>query len=665
MTRRIAGWWLMMALLGGVVWKIAAQNTPQVKVTKGFTVPYSDPKDPRKRILFAGDEAIPVMANSGLIRVLGFRITKFVDGDRSKPELIIEAPECIFDRLTYTASSSGPVKAYTANTNYLHEGIGFRWQQSRTNITLVLSNSVHTVLQRTNVGSARPPPTHIYSDRFRFDSVNDEEHETRVARYSERVRVVDELMELSSGSLMADIPTSGTNVNFLIAETNVVVTLRNDGGSATGGRAVYDTRDGRELIELTEHPVWTDGRRTVRAERFVMDRQSNNLLMENHVRIFLPREAGDSGVFNLSGQPVKSVSKSTNSLIEITADRARVTMTTTNKSAHDLVAEPNVVILSPEDNIRGTAGKATFSDATGRLDLTGDPKWTQGLNMVSGDIVSISQSNRSFSAIGRAFVRMDAGGLGGITMPDGKTTAGVAKGAGPTSQVVDIYSDRFDYRTNSADFSGHVSGGLIVGGKTNFSFIAQNISIQLTNNQMVKLTARVLTIDENPATSANTNLLKRQATVALLTIRRSPVTGLMETMAGEGGVFGEQVERGLGTNGPVRQSGQAELVAAQFNARTNMVDGVIAERDVILRRDTMELHSDRSVYVAGISNRLVEMTGNVWGTQSAVRFTNAPALLWELKNRKITSPQGWNILGSDKDLKSGLIPAIRPVQTPP
>ena len=59
MTLRMTGWALVLALLGGAVWKMAAQTPPQVKVTKGFTVPYSDPKDPKKRILFTGDEAIP------------------------------------------------------------------------------------------------------------------------------------------------------------------------------------------------------------------------------------------------------------------------------------------------------------------------------------------------------------------------------------------------------------------------------------------------------------------------------------------------------------------------------------------------------------------------------------------------------------------------------
>src|SRR5204863_10066666 len=120
---------------------------------------------------------------------------------------------------------------------------------------MVLSNNVHTILQRTNAGAVRPPPTHISSDRFRSDSVNDEKHETRVARYSERVRVVDELAELSSDTLIADIPTIGTNVSMIVAESNVVIVVKRDGSKASGDKAVYDTRQGREVLELTGHPV--------------------------------------------------------------------------------------------------------------------------------------------------------------------------------------------------------------------------------------------------------------------------------------------------------------------------------------------------------------------------------------------------------------------------
>ena len=532
-------------------------------------------------------------------------MTKFMDGDPSKPELIIEAPECFFEPRTYLVSSTGPIKAYTADTNYLMEGTGFRWQQTRTNITMILSNKVHTILQRDRSTNARPtsPPTHIYSDHFRFDSVNDGERETRVARYSDRVRVVDALAELSSDILTADIPLIGTNVSMLVAESNVVVVVRKDGSKATGDKAVYDTRQGRELLELTGNPIWTDGVRRVRADRFTMDRLRNELLAEDHVRIRLPLDAATPGVFNLSGQPEKSASKATNSLIEISADLARVTVSTNAQSSRELVAERNVVILSLDDKSRATADKAAFSDATGRLDLTGNPKWTQGSNMISGNVLSVVQSNRSFSAIGQAFVRVQAGALGSLTMVAGKTNAGPQKGSGPTNQIVDIHSDRFDYQTNSAVFSGHVLGGLIVGGQTNFNFTSDNLSLQLTNNQVNRITARSLILDENPATSATTNLLKRQVKVGLLTIRRSPVTGLTETVTAENGVYGEQVERGLGTNAPVHQSGQANLVVAQFNARTNKVDGVIAERNVILRKDAMELHGDRSVYVRRSGSR--------------------------------------------------------------
>src|SRR5882762_10407175 len=111
MTRRMTGWALVILLLAGVVWKMAAQNAPQVKVTKGWILPYTDPEDPRKKILFTGDEANPLTGNRGMIQVRRFRMTKFVDGDETRAELIIEAAECFFEPQTKMVSSTGPIKA--------------------------------------------------------------------------------------------------------------------------------------------------------------------------------------------------------------------------------------------------------------------------------------------------------------------------------------------------------------------------------------------------------------------------------------------------------------------------------------------------------------------------------------------------------------------------
>ena len=93
-------------------------------------------------------------------------------------ELVVEAPQCVYDSEQRLVSSPGPLHLQTADGSFVLEGEGFSWQQA--NAVLFVSNRVHTVVHPELVkrpGAARghqfsrqaiEPPIEIFSDQFDY-----------------------------------------------------------------------------------------------------------------------------------------------------------------------------------------------------------------------------------------------------------------------------------------------------------------------------------------------------------------------------------------------------------------------------------------------------------------------------------------------------------------
>src|SRR6185436_20103150 len=134
--------WIVLA---GLIFGWGARSAPapqNVKVGKGFTFPYREGS--QTKAVFTGLDAKPLPG--GQILVSQFAMKTFRDGDAKQIDLIVEAPECIFDRATFVAASSGRIKVYTANTNLFIEGKGFLYQQ--TNGILIISKDVNTIIAK-------------------------------------------------------------------------------------------------------------------------------------------------------------------------------------------------------------------------------------------------------------------------------------------------------------------------------------------------------------------------------------------------------------------------------------------------------------------------------------------------------------------------------------
>ncbi|HKI70542.1 MAG TPA: hypothetical protein VKA67_13210 [Verrucomicrobiae bacterium] len=120
---------------------------------KDFSMPgdYFDPPHQfQMKSLVQGAEAQPLDSERYLIHQLKLTIFR-PDGER---DVLVRAPECVYDTTRREASSSGHLDVRTADGVFFLEGDGFLWRQ--TNSDLIISNNVHTIIQNLPLKSSAP-----------------------------------------------------------------------------------------------------------------------------------------------------------------------------------------------------------------------------------------------------------------------------------------------------------------------------------------------------------------------------------------------------------------------------------------------------------------------------------------------------------------------------
>ncbi|MGB7769099.1 MAG: hypothetical protein WBN22_09650 [Verrucomicrobiia bacterium] len=109
---------------------------------------YPAPNQQQMRSRLSGAEAQPL--SGGLLAIKQLKLETF--GLNGKPEIIVNAPECVYDQLNGTACSPGWLQVRTGDGKIRVEGEGFLWRQSDSFLTI--SNRVSTVIklgpERTN-----------------------------------------------------------------------------------------------------------------------------------------------------------------------------------------------------------------------------------------------------------------------------------------------------------------------------------------------------------------------------------------------------------------------------------------------------------------------------------------------------------------------------------
>ncbi len=99
----------------------------------------------RLRSLLMGDSMTPVGPGRMLVR--GVRLETYAyDGERRIVDLIVEAPECLFNLRTRIVSSDGPMTAIRASGDLRLVGVGFEWRQKTSR--LYVNSNVRTILNQ-------------------------------------------------------------------------------------------------------------------------------------------------------------------------------------------------------------------------------------------------------------------------------------------------------------------------------------------------------------------------------------------------------------------------------------------------------------------------------------------------------------------------------------
>jgi len=134
-------------LAAGAIWFFAIPNgRPQqngAQHASDFTsVEYFEPPNQQQiKSRLSGAEAQPQAG--GLLVIKQLRLETF--NANGKPEMVVNAPECVYNTFNRTASSPGHLTALTGDGKFRVEGDGFLWRQNDSFLTI--SNHVRTVIE--------------------------------------------------------------------------------------------------------------------------------------------------------------------------------------------------------------------------------------------------------------------------------------------------------------------------------------------------------------------------------------------------------------------------------------------------------------------------------------------------------------------------------------
>jgi hypothetical protein len=104
---------------------------------------FESPHQQQMKSRLSGAEAQPQAG--GLLVIKDFKLETFTMN--GKPELIVSAPECVYDTFNRLANSPGHLQLQAGDGKFHVEGDGFLWRQNDSLLTI--SNNVRTVIANT------------------------------------------------------------------------------------------------------------------------------------------------------------------------------------------------------------------------------------------------------------------------------------------------------------------------------------------------------------------------------------------------------------------------------------------------------------------------------------------------------------------------------------
>lgn len=486
------------------------------KVGSGKGIKFSDyyepPHETQMKWLLEGASAEP-QAGGRIVAVTRAKVQTWRENGAG--EMIVEAPECLYDADRRSVSSTGSLILLTADGAFSLTGEGFAWLQSAS--ILFVSNRVHTVVHpefasagaRTNLSHAPAPAINILSDQFDYAEKSGQ------GIYHGNVRVTGTNLSLTAELLSVLAPRTGNRLQSLVAETNVI--LHYEKSHATGQRAAY-TVDTEQVL-LTGQPTWRVEPQEGSGDELLLDRTNGVFRATGHAWLKLPaRSLGTFAFLPGAASPPPKAPPATNQFLEIRSDayefrtnsamfqdkvevvewrdgqvqgrlncdRLRLAFTGTNE-LQQLVAENHVVaeqgashlncglltlafagtnelqrmvarqsvILEQETN-RFAAGEAVYVATNGIIELKESPTWRSGTRDGKGDRILVDTRRQEMSVQTNALMRVPASEFGRALAPGTNASPRASTGA-QADQLAEITAGDYTLGREGASFRGKVS----------------------------------------------------------------------------------------------------------------------------------------------------------------------------------------------------------------
>ncbi len=603
--RAQAGWILALLLLGGSVVGGRAQ------VANDFVIPaetYEGVHQGQIKTKITGKQLRPAGDKRYVAKVL--KIETFPEtGTTNQAEITIEAPDCNFNTTNFTANSAGPLEMHSADGRLRMSGVGFQWEKHGTNSILMVSNQVHTTIQRALVAGttgAKPATAagtnqvlEIYSDQFIYD------RGAELITYSGRVHGGDDQIELQCD--LMEIHRSSTNsVERIDADQNVVIIRKGTGGRATGRHAVYTARGDEKLVELTGGPRYVDGLTEASGTVFFFDQARHTIRSVGEAYLKFPRpNSADAGGWFAAPAPKPGVTVGEvrpTDLTEIYAERMTFFMPATNGPMEQVLAETNVIILvDPARNSRASAARAVYTQASGRMELTGNAFWQADDRVLRAGRLAYNNQDQVLEARTNAYLKLPTSAFG-----TNRTVAGPSAGA---NQFIEVVADDYDYAAGLLTFRREVRAGLLTADVVRATLEAGTLQVRLTPERQIS----GLRADTNvyvhllPTPDARGRSVERDFRSQHLDITMR-TNNLLAAIRAEGLVQGTQNTITTNHMTPSRLGLSADSVQAQFFPTTNRVQTATAEGQVALWKDDATAFGRTLLYTG--TNDLARLTGD-------------------------------------------------------
>jgi lipopolysaccharide export system protein LptA len=585
--------------------RLVAQSAARGDGAVPFRVPIFD-RDHRAVALLNG----VALVNGTAVKPVGNQVPlatvrlDYFDG-QGGTNLTILGTNCVYDLKQQTAASPDRLRLLTGDGRLTLEGRNWFWWQ--TNYDLVISNDVVTLVQMR----AEPVPMRITGDScwLRYAS--------NVVTYTGHVRAVDARLDLTCQTLTIQRGTNGAR-QTIEADGDVVLVNRQGGGQAVCQQAVF-TEDGDERIaELLGSPRWTDGARSGRADRFIMDQGRHTLLALGQAQMRLPRhEAGAGSLLMLA--TAETLAKATNAFIEVEAERLTLQFPATNGPVQSVLAETNVVLRDTLDGSVARAARARYTDA-GDGELTGDPEWTgHGARLTAGRLAFRSLPPM-FDARPDARLRLPVTALRqSLAGP----TAGTNRVA-PTNLFLEITGDFLAYRDGWLRSGDRVHVDCFEATNRLGQLDCAALAVKYGQHVEALEASGGVAAEEFPRARGTRGLVARRLHCATAAAGFDD-TGRLTRLGLDGKVVGEQEERATNRPAIVKRL-LCDHVVAQMGA-SNPVESATAVGNVELAQGARSVTADRVEYGGG--DQTFTFTGHLGLNAPEGRSTNLQSLVYD------------------------------------